>query len=443
MKLQPDDLIVQLESTNSRLAKEKILKTAMSLDIPEFFHGLQLALDPRTTFGIRVVPEIPDTREFTPSGLSWDSFMLLVKQLSTREATGNNAISAVKVACDEATQSQWNNWYRRILIKDLKCGLSDKTINKVCKQEKRTDYMIPIFSCQRAVDSVEHPNKMVGVKQIEFKLDGVRCLVLIEKDKVSMYSRNGKEFTNFGHIQHQIEQAIKHFPIQSPIVLDGELMSETFQDLMKQVYRKENVQATDSVLRVFDMVDLESFELGHDKTPQVVRSEKLSSWFDSRKAHLPNVERLDWENVDLNTKVGVDRLSELKQIAMDEGYEGLLIKDPTAGYRCKKTADWLKVKPFISLDMTVVDLLIGTGKNSDRLGAMVVDVMHDDVLVQTNVGSGFSDTQRIEIWENRENIKGSIVEVVADSITKNQDGGYSLRFPRFSRFRGFVPGEKL
>ena len=34
-------------------------------------------------------------------------------------------------------------------------------------------------------------------------------------------------------------------------------------------------------------------------------------------------------------------------------------------------------------------------------------------------------------------------EVRADAITQNQDGTYSLRFPRFLRFRGFEVGEKL
>jgi DNA ligase-1 len=36
-----------------------------------------------------------------------------------------------------------------------------------------------------------------------------------------------------------------------------------------------------------------------------------------------------------------------------------------------------------------------------------------------------------------------IAEVQADAVTQNQDGTYSLRFPRFKSFRGFEPGEKL
>ena len=59
------------------------------------------------------------------------------------------------------------------------------------------------------------------------------------------------------------------------------------------------------------------------------------------------------------------------------------------------------------------------------------------------MGSGFSDEHRIEYWSARDRLAGNVVEVRADAVTMNQDGTYSLRFPRFKGFRGFVPGEKI
>jgi DNA ligase 1 len=48
-------------------------------------------------------------------------------------------------------------------------------------------------------------------------------------------------------------------------------------------------------------------------------------------------------------------------------------------------------------------------------------------------------------WKAKEKLIGQIVEVRADAVTQNQDATdeWSLRFPRFLRFRGFEPGEKL
>jgi len=116
-------------------------------------------------------------------------------------------------------------------------------------------------------------------------------------------------------------------------------------------------------------------------------------------------------------------------------------------YECKRSALWLKVKPFIEVSLKVTDVEEGTGRNKGKLGALICEGMDDGKLIKTNVGSGLTDAHRQEFWEanGAEMLVGQIVEVRADAITKNQDSEdeYSLRFPRFLRFRGFEAGEKL
>ena len=73
---------------------------------------------------------------------------------------------------------------------------------------------------------------MIGKKQIEIKLDGVRVLTIIRKNKVEMFSRNGKQFHNFGHIISEIENVLKEDPAPHDLVLDGEVMSANFQDCL-------------------------------------------------------------------------------------------------------------------------------------------------------------------------------------------------------------------
>jgi DNA ligase-1 len=101
------------------------------------------------------------------------------------------------------------------------------------------------------------------------------------------------------------------------------------------------------------------------------------------------------------------------------------------------------LKPFIEVSLTVTAVEEGTGKNIGRLGALVCEGVDDGRTISVNVGSGFSDDQRIAFWTTREAIIGDVVEVRADAITQNQDGTYSLRFPRFLHFRGFKHGEKI
>ena len=173
---------------------------------------------------------------------------------------------------------------------------------------------------------------MIGEKQIEIKLDGVRVLTIIRKNKVEMFSRNGKQFHNFGHIIEEIENVIKANPTPYDLVLDGEVMSANFQDLMKQVHRKDGKQTKDAVLHLFDLCPLTNFQKGRWETNQAKRSLLVKEWVAQHSILLKHVQTLDWENVDLDTIEGQNRFVELNKSAVEGGYEGVMIKDPQAIY---------------------------------------------------------------------------------------------------------------
>jgi DNA ligase-1 len=160
---------------------------------------------------------------------------------------------------------------------------------------------------------------------------------------------------------------------------------------------------------------------------------------------MPNITVVGQVAVDLDTPEGERTFTKLNKQAVTGGYEGIMIKDPNAVYECKRSTAWLKLKPFIEVSLTVIGVEEGTGKNAGRLGALIVEGVDDGKTIRTNVGSGLTDAQRDEIWAERDAVIGQIVEVRADAATQNQDseGEWSLRFPRFKGFRGFVPGEKL
>jgi DNA ligase-1 len=433
MRTQPHTIIRNLEENNSRLEKEKILQVAQDEGLPEFFDGLRMALDPLVTFGVKQVPEATVDGQ----GLPANAFAELARQLQERELTGHAARDAIELAMSVATKEQWNGWYRRILIKDLRCGVSEKTVNKVVPGT------VPVFTCALAHDSAKHEKKMKGKKQIEIKLDGVRVITIIQGNKVEMFSRNGKQFHNFGHIIEELEAVVAEYPVPYPLVLDGEVMSSDFQDLMKQVHRKDGKQSTDAVLHLFDTIPLGCFKAGSWDKPQSFRSLITKHWVEEHKDVLKHVQALDWEDVDLDTPEGQERFVALNKAAVDGGYEGVMIKDVDAPYECKRTHAWLKAKPFIEVTLEVVDVEEGTGRNQGRLGALVCRGEDDGRMVEVNCGSGFSDADRDDFWSSRDTLVGQLVEVRADAITQNQDGTYSLRFPRFKTFRGFEVGEKI
>jgi len=431
---KPWDIIVELESDNSRLAKDAIIKREVTANNAEFFRGFRAACDCMITFGIKKI----ETKKGDGKGLNSEIFWNTAKKLADRELTGNAAQVAVNHMRMNATEAEWNNWYRRILVKDMKCGVSETSINKFAPAQ----YQIPIFTCQLAYDGAKHESKVAGKKLIEVKLDGVRVITIVYPDgKVDQYSRNGKELLNFEHIKQQFA---KHAVfLTEPMVFDGEVMSSSFQDLMKQVHRKSNVEANDAVLHLFDMLPLSEFRDGRSELDQVTRSQLLAGWHNLYASHMPNIAVVEQELVDLDTAEGSTRFAEINKAAIDGGYEGIMIKDPFAVYECDRTVAWLKIKPFIEVTLGVVDVEEGTGKNENNTGALVCEGTDDGVFIRVNVGGGLTDKMRSVIWADVDAVKGQLVEVRADAVTQNQDGSYSLRFPRFLSFRGFEPGEKL
>jgi len=437
---KPWEVIAELEADNSRLAKESIILKEAEANNIEFFDGCRLALDCMITFGLKQISEKKD--EDGP-GLPWDSFTLAITGFTTRNVTGNTARDMIQTMMKSATKDQWNGWYRRILIKDLRCGVSDKTINKVV-EKKWPNYAVPIFSCQLAHDSANHESKVSGRKLIEVKLDGVRVLTIVRTDgRVDQFSRNGKELVNFEKIKEQISAVVKKDPPKYDLVLDGEIMSSSFQDLMKQVHRKSDVTADDAILHLFDLCPLDQFQEGYWDKDQDTRSKFVQAWVEKHQADLPNVTYLQNEEVELDTEEGQHRFKEINAKAIAGGYEGIMIKDPNAPYECKRSVAWLKLKPFIEVSLSVLGVEEGTGRNQGRLGALVCGGTDDGKDIVVNVGSGFTDSDRDIFWNSRASLLEQIVEVRADAITQNQDGTYSLRFPRFLRFRGFEVGEKL
>ena len=424
--MQPWEIIQKLESDHSRLFKESVV--ADHIDDGLFVTGLQYALDPLVTFGVQQVPVKKDP---TGEGLLPEDFYDMADALIARDLTGHAARDAILVAMAKATQEEWNDWYRRILIKDLRCGVSVKTVNGVKKDT------VPVFGCMLAHDGAKHPKKITGECFVEYKYDGVRVIAIVKNGDATLYSRNGKLLANFPHINEALSK-----PEFEGLVFDGEVMSDDFQTLMKQVHRKEGAQTEDSYLAVFDLLTIEEFNAGGTDMTAFERRERLISYQPFFNVRLQLVQAV---NLDLDSEAGQLAFKNMNKEALEEGYEGLMIKPIHEGYKCKRSHAWLKIKPFIEVTLNVVALEEGTGKNEGGLGALVVEGEDDGKFFRLNVGSGLTDENREQIWANQDAVIGQLVEIRADAATQSQDAEdtWSLRFPRFKTFRGFELGEKL
>lgn len=439
------DWIRDLESSDSRLHKEKVIEKAYmaaklgSLNAQCFLFNCYQAYNPYFVFGVRQVPE---TEGITGADNPWPKFWGLLEALRTRSLTGHKARDAIQDMAEQFDSEEWNGLARRVLIKDLRCGISEKTLNKVLKN---SEWVIPVFACQLATDSNDHQSKLRGLKRLEVKLDGVRVLAVVGAATV-LYSRNGKVFENFPQIAEAINRIVHKlktgYGASGRFVLDGEIVGESFQQLMRQAHRKSDAETDGMIYNIFDIIPLDDFERGWWNAQQFKRTnwlEKVRPIIESE----PALAVMEGIKVDLDTAEGQDIMRRYAEDAVARGFEGIMIKNLEAPYECKRSSFWMKWKPVMSVDLTVIGVEEGTGRNEGRLGALICEGVDNERHIRVNVGSGLTDSDRDVFWTERNSILGHLVEVQADAVTQNQDGSYSLRFPRFMRFRDFDAGDKL
>ena len=102
------------------------------------------------------------------------------------------------------------------------------------------------------------------------------------------------------------------------------------------------------------------------------------------------------------------------QAALDLGYEGLMIHDLDRRVI-------LRWKPFKTMDVKILGVLEGCGRNTGRLGSLVTQY--------GNVGTGFDDFTREQLW--KEKPIGRIAEIKYQRMTYLGN----FRHPVFLRFR--------
>ena len=444
--------IHKLNESNSKLHKQDVLTQALeaatlgSENADTFLKLAGMCYNPYVTFGVRKISDNQESdREYANP---YPEFIELLEQLKERKLTGNDAIDAVAKMSLQFSSDEWNNFCAPVIRRDLRAGFSVATINKVCK---KTDYEVPVFKCQLATNGDGRP-EMSGTKRLEPKLDGVRVLMVVSFEPgmydhpepvATCYSRNGKIFENFTHIEDQVTTNVRKIitllgkdigNCTKGFVFDGEVVGASFNELMKQARRKTDAKADDTVFHVFDVMPLADFQRGHCNAQfrkRVTAMNNLRPLLED----LSSVETMSHIIVDLDTDEGKQQIKTYSNDMVNAGFEGIMIKDLEAPYECKRNLFWMKWKPTITVDLQVIDIEEGTGRNKSRLGALVCQGTDDGKLINVNVGSGFSDDQRAEFYGNQFDVIGETVEVLCDAVSQNQDGSYSLRFPRFVRFR--------
>jgi len=399
-----------LEKIKSTRGTKDKMSLLLAYDSPELRQALKYAMDGFINFHVVKVPKVKSRVDF-PLGApdAWREFFRIADMCAKREITGNAAVDAI-YTCFCTVDEKEEKWMRNVLKKKFSIGLATKSVNKVFPA------LIETFEVQLAEKMTERVmKKLPNIICIEPKLDGIRCLAVVRESSCEIFARSGKQISNFNNT---IGSELSSLPDG---VYDGEIMDEDFVALMRQVHRKEGADVSNSYLVLFDCVSLEEWNSRSGIHPLRDRRKNLERCFLQKEfTYLRLVEQESIEK-------SADAIDQYHHDYVEKGYEGAMVKNPDRPYSFGRSDAVIKVKSFFDVDLMVIDFKEGTGRHTGKLGSILVDFAGVDV----NVGSGFDDDMRVQVWDNRDEYVGMTAEVRYQEITP--DG--SLRFPTFVCWR--------
>lgn len=311
----------------------------------------------------------------------------------------------------------------KILNKDLKVGIGSKLLNKALG-----DNFIKEFRIQLANTYQKYITKKLVNKEKYFccspKMDGHRLFYFNN----NLYSRNGKTYFGFDHILEELNIIKNNYPDIDDLFIDGELYSTTldFNSIASKINSDVNFDIEEKKQLKYYIFAIGSFSNNKFLNTETMIME-LNKYVDEFNYVIP-VEYFLIKNhpVEVHKKC---------LEFMEQGYEGVMLRNRNISYDFKRSDKLLKYKIFEENDFIISELLEGK-KGTDfenTLGSISCygKAKYDDRIVNVFFNANFkgTDEERKILWEQRNNLIGKKIEVKYQGVSMDKNLNYSLRFP--------------
>lgn len=331
---------------------------------------------------------------------------------------------------------------RAIITQDFQIGVTSTTLNTVYGKT-----FIPKIDCMLGKKFGDvGPAKTKWPCIVTEKLDGIRRVLVKENGVCRFYSRSGHEDTGLIEI---LEEA-KYLPDNR--VYDGELLAAgDYPDSIALRQATNSIgnsggNKTGLIFNVFDMLDSQDYWDGKSTENAVTRKIMLGATLMDESIQLLDD---NWPMLIasygihqelkfikpvpiLGVVKSIDEVDQIVEPIWARGGEGVMLNSISGFYEKKRSKELLKVKKTQEFVLVVTDVVEGTGKFEDMLGALVVDYNG----TRLGVGSGFTEPQRRHIWDNAQDYIGRKIEIDSFGESTNMMGTKSLNCPIFKRFVG-------
>lgn len=408
--------IIELKNASGRKNKISILKKYA--DDKEFCRLLYYTLNPLLTYNVsesalRTKNNVEDSKL-----VFFANIFECCEYLSRLRGIDEATIRQVKTFLYKHCEGRERELYIRLLSKTLRLGVTAKTVNSIIPN------LIPLWEVQEAYTIEQYPVPDGEEFWVTEKLNGVRATFY----NGNLVAKSGFNFSGLNHIKQEISWAK-----EAGIVLDGELVlkdkgklndNEAFRKLCG-ILNSSTADKSEVCYKIFDAVPVIDFEKGAGVVKYKERRDLLCGIKKIIKANSVDVVPVLYHGSNK------DEINSILDKVIKEDKEGLMV-NLNSPYKRFRNSGILKVKRFYTMDLPILRCVEGCGRLQNTLGAIIVNYKGNEL----RVGSGMSDSLRRHLWEQREELRGSLCEVKYKEVsTDKRTGRKSLQFPVFVRIR--------
>lgn len=417
------EIIKSLENTSSTNEKVAILKSNKDNELLK--KVLEYTYNDNMQFGLseKKLRELLKDYE-AQFNLTWKDGFEMLDTLSSSNIN-DELRSMVLEFLDIQPSEELKELWIRIITKDLRINAGAKLINKAIPK------IIPTFEIQQAYQISKYPPKGDRTFVLDEKLNGINCSFL----NGVFLSRQGKEIKGLDHIKEQLEKlSFNNYYFNGELIrdnVDGISNGENFR--MTTSIVNSDAESKDEIgFVIFDLLPIEEFYAGKSKLEYKDRLKQLNQVKDET-----NENKLNSLYIPQVFYIGrdIDAIDENLEIATKMDLEGLMFHEyegKDSYWKSKRHRGILKIKKFMETDCKVIDVLEGEGRLKGTLGALVCEYKGNTV----NVGSGYDDSTRSEIWSNRDNVIGRYISIKYKEETQDKKSKlYSLQFPIYLKMK--------
>ena len=426
------DIIKQLEAEPSKNAKIDILKKNVDNHVLRQF--FLMALNPHMKFGIRQIPEYTYVNE----ELNLAKAMQLLYRLKPGDLTGHAGIDHL-VSILTRVHPENADLIERIIQKEVACGVSYKTINKIWK---KLIPVTPYMRCKSAID--EHYKKINYPALVQKKANGLFLNKIFREGTVKVESRNGLELNMLGVFDNLATDGNFVIHGEGLVLKEGRKIDDVDNFLDRKTGNgiiNKAIQGTISieeasriVVECWDIVPYDDWVAGKCEIPYRERLQTLKELImHSDQNKLILIESREVNNFAEAAKYYNELLARGEEGGVLKNYSGIW-KDHTSPNQVK-----MKVKDPADLKC------VGTYRHKQDTvtrGKKIIDstkwigglnLESADGIIKVNTGSGLTDEDR---QKDPSHYIGKIIELEYNEITSDKKTGQkSLFLPIFVTVR--------